>query len=244
MHQKSPAHLGESKIARSPAFAMRQGHPAHAWMRGPAMMVNPRGPAGPRPGDVCRKRFRNSEMPRMKSLHRPAKKQRFFCLDLCKQIPKQFQIISSFDTLQWQAPFPSFSKKLHRKQQLRSIFFWEPQVQSMLHLFDVKVKECQQKLVGTFVVTCVVFVCMLASGCHKFSEAKKSGNHRNMSKISSFVKDPSNVETHSSILLAFSKDASHLRMPVSRTSGSVSASFRGSCWYVGTKMALQHSNVR
>lgn len=71
---------------------------------------------------------------------------------------------------------------------------------------------------------------------------KKSGNHRNMSKISSFVKGPSNVETHSSILLAFSKD--DLRMPVSRTSGSVSASFRGSCWYVGTKMALQQSNVR
>ena len=70
----------------------------------------------------------------------------------------------------------------------------------MLHLFDVKVKECQQKLVGTFVVTCVVFVCMLASGCHKFSEAKKSGNHRNMSKISSFVKDPSNVETRDTFI--------------------------------------------
>lgn len=168
MHQKSRTHLGESKIARSPAFAMRQGHPPHAWMRGPAMMVNPWDPET-RPGDVCRKRFRNSEMPRMKSLHRPAKSSDFSAWIYANKSPNHFK----FRYSSMAGSFSIIFLHSTANNNFAAIFFWEPQVQSMLHLFDVKVKECQQKLVGTFVVTCVVFVCMLASGCHKFTEAKK-----------------------------------------------------------------------
>ena len=238
MHQKSRTHLGESKIARSPAFAMRQGHPPHAWMRGPAMMVNPWDPET-RPGDVCRKRFRNSEMPRMKSLHRPAKSSDFFCLDLCKQIPKPFQVSILFNGRLIFHHFPT----LHRQQQLRSNFFLR--AIGSIHAASLWCKsERMSAKIGRNLCSDLCGVCLHA--CIRMSQIywskKKSGNHRNMSKISSFVKGPSNVETHSSILLAFSKD--DLRMPVSRTSGSVSASFRGSCWYVGTKMALQQSNVR
>ena len=188
---------------------MRQGHPRHAWMRGPAMMGLPRGTW---PHGQATFAGRDFETPRCQRWRVCTGRQKVanFCLDLLHKSPNNLKFVI----------FPYSTVNTTSQQ----FFVWEPQVQSMLHLFDVKVKECQQKLVGTFVVTCVVFVCMLASGCHKFTEAKKSGNHRNMLKISSFVKGPRNVETHSSIFLAFSKDASHLRMPVSRTSGSVSLS--------------------
>jgi len=75
------------------------------------------------PGDAARRRLQE-EISKLRDAKdeefaQASQKQRFFCLDLCKQIPKPFQVSILFNGRLIFHHFPT----LHRQQQLRSNFF-------------------------------------------------------------------------------------------------------------------------